>query len=87
MLKRWLPAPHGRAFKMRKRSNHITIVVDSKVLLAQEIEKPEEEVKEEPPVVETASEAVADVTEEAPKKKSRRKKAETETKETEVAES
>src|SRR6185436_19157186 len=30
MLKRWLPAPHGRAFKKRKRSNHITIIVDSK---------------------------------------------------------
>jgi len=29
-LKRWLPAPHGRAYKMRKRSNHVTIVVDSK---------------------------------------------------------
>src|SRR5262245_38158349 len=33
VLKRWLNAPHGRAFKMRKRSNHITIVVDSKVLM------------------------------------------------------
>ena len=30
MLKRWLPAPHGRAYKKRKRSNHITLVVDSK---------------------------------------------------------
>lgn len=29
-LKRWLPAPHGRAYKMRKRSNHVTLVVDSK---------------------------------------------------------
>ena len=29
-IKRFLPAPHGRAYKMRKRSNHVTIVVDSK---------------------------------------------------------
>jgi len=29
-LKRMLPAPMGRAFRMRKRSNHLTIVVASK---------------------------------------------------------
>ncbi len=31
MLKRWLPAPHGRAYKKRKRSNHITLIVDTKL--------------------------------------------------------
>ncbi len=35
MLKRWLPAPHGRAYKKRKRSNHITLVVDSKMVVAE----------------------------------------------------
>lgn len=30
MLKRFRPAPHGRAHRIRKRSNHVTIVVDSK---------------------------------------------------------
>ena len=30
MLKRMLPAPQGRAYRIRKRSNHVTIVVDSK---------------------------------------------------------
>ena len=30
-MKRFLPAPQGRAYRLRKRSNHITIVVDSKV--------------------------------------------------------
>jgi large subunit ribosomal protein L22 len=30
-IKRFLPAPQGRAYRLRKRSNHITIVVDSKV--------------------------------------------------------
>ncbi|MFA6260356.1 MAG: 50S ribosomal protein L22 [Bacteroidia bacterium] len=30
MQKRMLPAPQGRAYRMRKRSNHVTLVVDSK---------------------------------------------------------
>ena len=30
MLKRFRPAPHGRAHRIRKRSNHVTIVVDSR---------------------------------------------------------
>lgn len=32
VLKRILPAPMGRAFRMRKRSNHLTIVVSNKPL-------------------------------------------------------
>lgn len=35
MLKRWLPAPHGRAYKKRKRSNHVTLIVDSKPAVAE----------------------------------------------------
>ena len=30
MLKRVLPAPMGRAFRVRKRSNHLTIVIGDK---------------------------------------------------------
>lgn len=30
MAKRVLPAPQGRAYRIRKRSNHVTLVVDSK---------------------------------------------------------
>jgi len=29
MLKRFLPAPQGRAYRLRKRSNHVTIVLDT----------------------------------------------------------
>ncbi len=29
-LKRMLPAPQGRAYRMRKRSNHVTLIVDTK---------------------------------------------------------
>lgn len=31
MLKRFRPAPHGRANRIRKRMNHVTIVVENKV--------------------------------------------------------
>ena len=30
VIKRMLPAPQGRAYRVRKRSNHVTITVDSK---------------------------------------------------------
>ncbi len=33
MLKRFRPAPHGRAHRIRKRSNHVTVVVSNKVEL------------------------------------------------------
>ena len=29
-IKRMLPAPQGRAYRIRKRSNHVTIIVDNK---------------------------------------------------------
>jgi len=29
-IKRMLPAPQGRAYRMRKRSNHVTVIVDVK---------------------------------------------------------
>lgn len=31
MLKRVLPAPQGRAHRIRKRSNHVTMILDSRV--------------------------------------------------------
>lgn len=31
MVKRIRPAPQGRAHRIRKRSNHVTLIVDSKV--------------------------------------------------------
>jgi len=29
-IKRFLPAPQGRAYRIRKRSNHITLIIDEK---------------------------------------------------------
>ena len=31
-LKRMRPAPQGRGYRVRKRSNHVTIIVDTKVV-------------------------------------------------------
>ena len=34
MLKRFRPAPHGRAHRIRKRTNHVTIIVENRVPLS-----------------------------------------------------
>ena len=31
MLKRFRPAPHGRAHRIRKRTNHVTLIVENSV--------------------------------------------------------
>ena len=46
-LKRMLPAPQGRAYRLRKRSNHVTLIVDAKPVVAIE-EKPKEVKKAKP---------------------------------------
>lgn len=33
MLKRFRPAPHGRAHRIRKRTNHVTIIVENRIEL------------------------------------------------------
>ena len=56
MLKRFRPAPHGRAHRIRKRTNHVTIVVENRVPLAADTEMEDavevEEVEEGTPVEE-----------------------------------
>lgn len=37
MLKRLRPAPQGRAHRIRKRSNHVTLVVDNRNSAAEEV--------------------------------------------------
>ena len=68
MLKRWLPAPHGRAYKLRKRSNHITIIIDSRIMVRDE---PEPKPEEAPATAENTNEAEKA---QAPAKKTTRKK-------------
>lgn len=36
MLKRFRPAPHGRAHRIRKRTNHLTVVVENRVPLTED---------------------------------------------------
>jgi large subunit ribosomal protein L22 len=63
-LKRMRPAPQGRGYRVRKRSNHVTVIVDTK---AAKIEAKAQE-KEEAVVEE------AKVTEAKPKKRTATKK-------------
>lgn len=51
ILKRIQPAPQGRAHRVKKRSNHVTLIVDSRkaaeeAVVEQPVEKAEVEVKE-----------------------------------------
>jgi large subunit ribosomal protein L22 len=39
MLRRFRPAPHGRAHRIRKRSNHVTLVVENRKPLATDEEE------------------------------------------------
>jgi large subunit ribosomal protein L22 len=32
VIKRMRPAPQGRGYRVRKRSNHVTVVVDQKAI-------------------------------------------------------
>src|SRR5258706_5292017 len=45
-LKRMRPAPQGRGYRVRKRSNHVTVIVDLKATKA-EVKPVKAEVKEE----------------------------------------
>ena len=68
MLKRIMPAPMGRAFRVRKRSNHLTIFVSDKLPGSN---KPENRAKTAAAVAPIAAPAVK-----APKKKASKKKVE-----------
>lgn len=46
MVKRIRPAPHGRAHRIRKRSNHVTLVVENRVPFEVEDEEVEDQVSE-----------------------------------------
>jgi large subunit ribosomal protein L22 len=51
MLKRFRPAPHGRAHRIRKRTNHVTLVVENRIELEKDysnesVESDEVEVEE-----------------------------------------
>ncbi len=41
MMKRFRPAPYGRAHRIRKRSNHVTIVVANKIAIEGDFDEEE----------------------------------------------
>ena len=62
IMRRMRPAPQGRGYRIRKRSNHVTLVVDTKVEKAAKAKAVKAKVEARPEVVE------------APVKKTRSKK-------------
>jgi len=76
-LKRMRPAPQGRGYRVRKRSNHVTLIVDVKNKFNPDALV--EEVKEETTTAETKTKAAkpkkAAAKKSAPKKKAATKKA------------
>ncbi|MCS7037746.1 MAG: 50S ribosomal protein L22 [Saprospiraceae bacterium] len=44
---RFLPAPQGRAYRVRKRRNHVTIIIENRNLLESEAEETEESIENE----------------------------------------
>ncbi len=43
MLKRFRPAPHGRAHRIRKRTNHVTVIVENRVEIDEDFNLSDEE--------------------------------------------
>ena len=75
-LKRMRPAPQGRGYRVRKRSNHVTVVVDYPPVVTEELIKQviTEEHKKEVEEIASDLEAVSGV-EVKPKKKATKKAA------------
>jgi large subunit ribosomal protein L22 len=46
MLKRFRPAPHGRAHRIRKRTNHVTIIVENRIPVDADSQGTEDEEEE-----------------------------------------
>ena len=76
-LKRMRPAPQGRGYRVRKRSNHVTLIVDYPPIVTEELIKEvikEEEIKEVKEIAEEL-ETLAAIDEAKPKKRASKKTA------------
>jgi large subunit ribosomal protein L22 len=76
-LKRMRPAPQGRGYRVRKRSNHVTLIVDYPPVITEELIKEviHEEHKKEVEEIAAEIEAVAAADEAKPKKRATKKAA------------
>ena len=61
VIRRMRPAPQGRGYRIRKRSNHVTLIVDSKPVKAGKAEKVTTTTKKEVPVEAVAAPAATEV--------------------------
>ncbi len=76
VLKRMRPAPQGRGYRVRKRSNHVTLELDSLIapeLLVRKVEKEKEPKKEEKADKKAKTSTKAAATEKKETKKSTKK--------------
>jgi len=76
-LKRMRPAPQGRGYRVRKRSNHVTLIVDYPPVITEEFIKEviSDEKKKEVEEIAAEIEAVAAADEAKPKKRAPKKAA------------
>ena len=76
-LKRMRPAPQGRGYRVRKRSNHVTVIVDYPAFVPEELIKEVKKEEEEKEVKEIAEEleTLAAADEKKSKKKAAKKPA------------
>jgi large subunit ribosomal protein L22 len=76
-LKRMRPAPQGRGYRVRKRSNHVTLIVDHPQVITEDLIKEviHEEHKKEVEEIAAEIEAVAAADEAKPKKRASKKAA------------
>lgn len=62
ILKRFRPAPQGRAYRIRKRSNHVLLTVDKRLEIIPETTESEATEVEEPTIPEVAETAAQEIT-------------------------
>ena len=76
-LKRMRPAPQGRGYRVRKRSNHVTVIVDYPPVVTEELIKEviKEEEKQEVKEIAEELETLAAADEAKPKKRATKKAA------------
>jgi large subunit ribosomal protein L22 len=76
-LKRMRPAPQGRGYRVRKRSNHVTVIVDVKggQILPEPIEEEVEEIEAEVSETKTKAKPKKKAAKKAAPKKAAKKKA------------
>lgn len=56
-LKRFRPAPMGRAYRIRKRSNHVTLIIDSRLAPSAASAESQQKIEKSPTLADVSTEA------------------------------